>query len=217
MTSANSAKRTLREIEGVVGRPLHKEFDLIFGTSTGSIIASLLSLGKSVREISDLYEQHVPSVMQRKSRSAKSAALAKLGDEIFRDAMFSDMKTAIGVVSTRWVIERPVIFKTSVEQAHGRTGTFSPGFGVRVSDAVQASCSAFPFFERKTVTTDKGDIVELINGGYCANNPTLYAIADAIMGLKISPEHLRVVSVGVGVYPSPKQFGSERQSGRRSC
>ena len=110
------------------------------------------------------------------------------------------MKTGVGIVTTRWVIERPMIFKTSIEQAHGRMGTFSPGFGVRVSDAVQASCSAFPFFERKTVKTDKGDLVELIDGGYCANNPTLYAIADAIMALKLPAEHLRVVSVGVGVY-----------------
>ena len=83
-------------------------------------------------------------------------------------------------------------------------GTFYPGFGVKVSDAVQASCSAFPFFERKMVTTEKGDLVELIDGGYCANNPTLYAIADAIMALNLPPEHIRVVSVGVGVYPSPK-------------
>jgi hypothetical protein len=93
-----------------------------------------------------------------------------------------------------------MIFKTSIEQAHGRMGTFSPGFGVSVSDAVQASCSAFPFFDKKTVTTDKGDIIELIDGGYCANNPTLYAIADAIMGLKLPPENIRVVSVGVGGY-----------------
>jgi hypothetical protein len=55
------------------------------------------------------------------------------------------------------------------------------------------------------VKTDKGDLVELLDGGYCANNPTLYAIADAIMALKLPPEHIRVVSVGVGVYPSPKQ------------
>ena len=66
-------------------------------------------------------------------------------------------------------------------------------------------CSAFPFFERKIVKTDKGDLVELIDGGYCAINPTLYAIADAIMALKLPPEYLRVVSVGVGAYPAPKQ------------
>lgn len=195
----------LRELEGMLGGKLHEHFDLIFGTSTGGIIAALLALGKSVKEISDLYEGHVPTVMQRKRRAEKSAALAALGDTVFKDASFSDMKTGVGIVTTRWVIERPMIFKTSIDQAHGRMGTFSPGFGVRVSDAVQASCSAFPFFDKKTVKTDKGDLVELIDGGYCANNPTLYAIADAIMALKLPPEQLRVVSVGVGVYPAPKQ------------
>jgi len=195
----------LREIEGMVQCPLHEKFDLIFGTSTGAIIAALLALGKSVKEISDLYEKHVPAVMQKKNRAEKFAALKTLGDDVFKDAKFDQMKTGVGIVTTRWVIERPMIFKTSIEQAHGRMGTFSPGFGVRVSDAVQASCSAFPFFERKTVKTDKGDIVELIDGGYCANNPTLYAIADAIMALKLPPEYIRVVSVGVGVYPAPKQ------------
>lgn len=195
----------LREIEGMVKCPLHEKFDLIFGTSTGAIIAALLALGRSVSEISDLYEQHVPTVMQKIGRHEKSLALAKLGNDVFGEDKFDKMKTGIGIVATRWVIERPMIFKTSIEQAHGRMGTFSPGFGVKVSDAVQASCSAFPFFERKTVETDKGDLVELIDGGYCANNPTLYAIADATMALKLQPEHIRVLSVGVGVYPAPKQ------------
>ena len=97
-----------------------------------------------------------------------------------------------------------MIFKGSIAQAHGRMGTFSPGFGCTIADAVQASCSAYPFFERKTVTTGTGDNVELVDGGYCANNPTLYAIADAIVAMKMPHENLRVVSVGVGVYPEPK-------------
>ena len=50
----------LREIEGLIGCPLHERFDLIFGTSTGAFIAALLGLGKTVKEISVLYEEHVP-------------------------------------------------------------------------------------------------------------------------------------------------------------
>jgi patatin-like phospholipase/acyl hydrolase len=195
----------LREIEGMIGCPLRERFDLVFGTSTGAIIASLVALGKTVKEINALYEEHVPAVMRCKGRAEKSAALAELGEKVFGNTKFDAMKTGIGIVATRWVIERPMIFKTSVEQAHGRIGTFSPGFGCTVSDAVQASCSAYPFFERKKITTDKGDVIELIDGGYCANNPTLYAIADATMALKLPPEKIRVVSVGVGVYPAPKQ------------
>jgi len=75
---------------------------------------------------------------------------------------------------------------------------------VSIADAVHASCSAYPFFNRKVVTTAMGDKVELIDGGYCANNPTLYAIADAVAALQKERKDIRVVNVGVGVYPEPK-------------
>src|SRR6266404_5464925 len=101
----------LREIEGMVKCPLHEKFDLIFGTSTGAIIAALLALGRNVKDISDLYEQHVPTVMRKKGRRKKSLALAKLADEIFGEDKFDKMKTGVGIVATRWVIERPMIFK----------------------------------------------------------------------------------------------------------
>jgi uncharacterized protein len=123
---------------------------------------------------------------------------------VFGDKKFDAVKTGVGIVTTKWVIERPMIFKASVAQAHGRVGTFAPGFGCTIADAVQASCSAYPFFERKMVTTEAGDDVELIDGGYCANNPTLYALADAIIAMKVAHENIRAVNVGVGVYPEPK-------------
>jgi len=194
----------LKEIEGVVKCPLYQCFDLIFGTSTGSIIASLLALGFEVDEIHGLYRKHVPSAMRPWFASKKSQALAKLAKTIFGGATFEDVKTGIGVVVTKWAIEKPMIFKGSVEQAHGRKGTFVPGFGATIGQAVQASCSAYPFFERQTLKLSAGETVELVDGGYCANNPTLYAIADAVAALNKPHEDIRVVSLGVGVYPSPK-------------
>jgi predicted patatin/cPLA2 family phospholipase len=142
--------------------------------------------------------------MAERSAHARSSALFKLAREVFEDKSFGDVKTGIGVIATKWIVERPMIFKGSVAQAHGRKGTFTPGFGVSIADAVQASCSAYPFFDRKIVTTAMGDKVELIDGGYCANNPTLYAIADAVAALQKERKDIRVINVGVGVYPEPK-------------
>lgn len=193
----------LREVEAMLGAPLHESFDLVFGTSTGAIIAALIAQGHAVDEIYGLYREHVPRVMQAKRPSEKSKVLAELADEVFGDAMFADVKTGVGIVTTKWVIERPMIFKGSIAQAHGRAATFKPGFGVPISHAVQASCSAHPFFDRKVVHTAAGDHVELVDGGYCANNPTLYAIADATRAMDIAPERLRVLSIGVGSYPTP--------------
>lgn len=200
----------LRQIEGLIGRRLHERFDLIYGTSTGAIIAALLALGHTVEEIHTLYKKHVPTIMKQKNRKGKSKALAELSDEVFGKTKFDAVKTDVGIVTTKWMVERPMIFKGGIAQAHGREGTFVAGFGCTIGDAVQASCSAYPFFEKKVITTAADDHIELIDGGYCANNPTLYAIADATVAMKIKNEDVRVVSVGVGEYPpikrSPRQL-----------
>lgn len=192
----------------MIGGPLCERFDLIFGTSTGAIIAALLALGHTVDDIHTLYKEHVPAIMRRRTARGKSEALAHLAKTVFRERTFADVKTGVGIVATRWDFEKPMIFKGSVAQAHGRQSTFVPGFGCTFADAVQASCSAYPFFEKHVVMTAKDERVELIDGGYCANNPTLYAIADAVIALKKLHSDLRVVSIGVGVYPEPRRWRS---------
>lgn len=191
----------LREIEALIGCRIHERFDLIFGTSTGAIISSMMALGKSVNEIIALYQDHVPTVMKKTSADDRSEALSELSKTIFGDQKFDDVKANIGIVATKWVIEQPMIFKGSIAQVHGRTASFTPGFGVKIADAVQASCSAYPYFNRKMVVTADGDHIELVDGGFCANNPTLYAIADATVAMQIPSEQIRVVSLGVGTYP----------------
>ena len=114
------------------------------------------------------------------------------------------MCTGVGFVATNWLLERPMIFKNLISHAHGSQATFVPGFGSTISEAVQASCSAYPIFNRKTVQTSIMGPVELIDGGYCANNPALYAIADAAEALHQPHDSIRVLSIGVGIYPKPR-------------
>src|SRR6266446_5730782 len=68
----------LKEIEAMMKCPLYKRFDLVFGTSTGAIIAALIALGYAVDEIHELYKKHVPKVMAERSARARTAALSKL-------------------------------------------------------------------------------------------------------------------------------------------
>ncbi len=195
----------LKEIEGMIGGPLCERFDLVFGTSTGAIIAALICLGKSVDEIEELYSNHVIKIMAAWLPMSKSAALKALAEKVFEDLDFSAFKTRIGIVATDWKFERPYIFKSDPKQAYKRQATFVPGFGVRIADAIQASCSAYPLFCRKLIETRDHTSVLLADGGYCANNPTLYAIADATVALNIPHDKVRVVSIGVGEYPAPKR------------
>jgi uncharacterized protein len=197
----------LKQLEALLGgQPLANHFQLIFGTSTGAIIAALLALGNSVKTIYELYERNVPDLMSVRGCSRRSQALENLATDVFKEQKFDAFKTGVGIVTARWREERPMVFKSSVAQAHGSHATFNPGFGCTIAEAVVASCSAYPIFKRKTVVTSEGHEVELLDGGYCANNPTLYAIADAVMALKLDKQALRVVSIGVGVYPEPARY-----------
>lgn len=74
----------LKEIEGLAGAPLGERFHLIFGTSTGAIIAALLGLGRNVDDVHKLYREHVPTIMRRRLPSGKTAALRHLTHEVFR-------------------------------------------------------------------------------------------------------------------------------------
>jgi predicted acylesterase/phospholipase RssA len=106
----------LREIEALCGSRLCEKFNLIFGTSTGAIIAALLGLGRSVHEIEALYRDHVVKIMAAWLPSEKAKALETLGTEVFGDLRFDAFKTDMGIVGTRWKEERPMIFKTNAGQ-----------------------------------------------------------------------------------------------------
>lgn len=94
----------LNRIEALLGKePLCERFDQIFGTSTGAIIAALLGLGKSVAETHTLYKSHVPHLMALRGACARTAALERLAQDVFKDAKFENMKTGVGIGAARWI------------------------------------------------------------------------------------------------------------------
>jgi patatin-like phospholipase/acyl hydrolase len=194
----------LKEVEAQIGEPLYRRFDLVYGTSTGAIIAALICLGKTTDEILELYKSHVVKIMANWLPGSKTAALMSLARDVFGDDTFSAVRTRIGIVAARWVEERPMIFKSDLGQAFGQKATFEPGFGAKVGEAVAASCSAHPFFKRFKLQTSHGR-VELVDGGYCANNPALYSLTDATGSLGVLRNNIRLLSVGVGQYPAPRK------------
>lgn len=196
----------LLELEKKVNKRLCDYFDLIYGTSTGSIIGSLIALGMSIEEIKKYYFEFVPTIMGQRNANAKSKALQELSDKIYGVRKFDDFKTNIGIVGLNDETLKPIIFKNTIEHAYKGTETFEPGFNCTISDAVQASCSAFPIFNKKELkNTSRGNLT-VIDGGFIANNPTLYAINDAVKSLQINYSDLCVISVGTGQFIE-KDFG----------
>jgi len=190
----------LFELEKKLGKPLHLAFDAFFGTSTGSIIASLLSLGYSVDEISRLYFDKIPHIMSGWTRHQRTSRLRRLLQDELGEKTFESFKIYTGIVAASADELKPKIFKSSVEGAHGRKASFKPGFGFTIREAVLSSCAAFPLFEPVTLAGETFHF-ELIDGGFSANNPTLFALIDALSAFKLEPNEVRVLNVGTGSFP----------------
>src|SRR5437016_5311995 len=75
----------LEEIEAMMKKPLFDCFDLIFGTSTGAIIAALLARGEKIATVRSLYERHVPTIMKAPNTRRRTRALHTLAREVFND------------------------------------------------------------------------------------------------------------------------------------
>ncbi|MCF0052063.1 patatin-like phospholipase family protein [Dyadobacter sp. LJ53] len=190
----------LSEVEKALGGKLYEHYDLIYGTSTGSIIASMLALGKSVNEIKEKYEKLVPQIMGCSGQKRKTSMLRELGNKIFGEQKFDSFRTGIGIVAMDFDTQNPLVFKNSPDRAHGAKASFEPGFGLTILEAIEASCAACPIFCKKILkTANKGDITA-IDGGFIANNPTLFALIDATKALGYAIDEIQLLSIGVGSY-----------------
>ena len=137
----------LSDLEKALGDRLHKHyFHLIYGTSTGSIIAAMIGLGYSIEEIKSKYLDLIPSIMTCRTSRKKTEKLYEHANKIFGNRSFDDFKTGIGIVSMNYDTQKPLVFKNDISLAHAVKSSFKPGFGLSISDAVMASCAAAPIF-----------------------------------------------------------------------
>src|SRR4051794_12765751 len=88
----------LKEVEAMAPVPLHKWFDLIYGTSTGSIIGTLLACGKPVDYIQEMYFQLIPDIMGQSTAGGRTKALIRHAKPLFGDKSFESCQTCLGIV-----------------------------------------------------------------------------------------------------------------------
>lgn len=190
----------LKELELKLGKPLYESFGLIYGTSTGSIIAALIGLGYKIEEIESLYLELIPKIMKCRSKSGKSKVLATEAKKIFGDRKFDSFKTDIGIVALNYETQMPLIFKTNIQQAHGMQQSFRPGFDCTIETAIRCSSAAYPFFNKMKIKTANHGEIEVVDGGFIANNSTLYSMIDAYKSLGLNEQNIHLLNVGVGHY-----------------
>lgn len=190
----------LKKIEEEFEIKLHDYFDLIAGTSTGSIIAAAIACNVPLDEVEKIYIEKGSLIFTKRKNigiSCKglfnsiydSKELKKILNNKFRDKKLKD-------VDKRLIIPSTDIFNGKVFIAKSKYHCdFVRDNNINVADAVLGSCSAPVFFEPHYT-----DNYLLVDGGLWANNPTLIAVIDAIKRCNKSLSDIKVLSIGTGLY-----------------
>ena len=188
----------LKRIEVEFSIDWRKDFDLLAGTSTGSIIAASLALGKSASEVLDMYAQHGSEIFRKPlgprcglfaSKYPQSSLRSVLGD-FFGDVRLGEIKTPLIIPATDIGNGCVHVFKSAYD------ADFVRDLDVRVADAVLASCSAPTYFPPLLLPGEKPYL--LADGGLWANSPSLVAAIDAKRRLNAKLDDLRILSIGTG-------------------
>ena len=175
------------------------QFGMLAGTSTGAILAAGLACELTAAKLSDFYETHGKAIFTRRrwarldvfqlfTSRYSSDKLKELLEKELGDTLLGDIKIPL-------ILPTVDIGNGCVHVLKSRyVPAFTRDYGVRVSDAVLASCSAPTYFD-PVVISDK---YRLADGGLWANSPSLVAAIDASYRLKIPLENIRVLSIGTG-------------------
>lgn len=190
----------LKQLENRLGGPLSRHFDLIAGTSTGSILASAVGLEMEVDRIIDLYmsrgREVFPDLFSRWlnramrvfSEGMSAPKYDGLGLEsvlkaVFEDKQLKDLRCPTLIPTYDIAARTPVVFK-SWYAAKGH-----PDLMIR--DVCRASSAGPTYFPAHLLKVDGKDTV-LIDGGVVANNPTACALAEGVRLNTLRPAAERV-------------------------
>jgi hypothetical protein len=214
----------LKGIERVLGGRLSDHFDLIGGTSTGSIIATGLALGWSVDRLIELYDQLGAEVFKSgllrvglwrakfPTEPLERALQREFGDRRLGSA---DLQTGLCIVSKRldtnsvWPLHNNPRGAYFGDPPAGRS--YVPNKNYLLSQLVRASSAAPHFFDPERIavsTAADGKVVEgaFVDGGASPhNNPSLQLVLLATLkgygfGWPLGADRLQVVSVGTGTW-----------------
>ncbi|MFW6027159.1 MAG: CBASS cGAMP-activated phospholipase [Candidatus Woesearchaeota archaeon] len=175
-----------------------KEFDLIVGTSTGSIIAAGLAIGKPIEKIYKLYLEEAEKIFSEKNGFCKGYALKSrykkdnlvgLLKKVFKDKKIKDSKTRLMIPATDLTNGNIYIHKSNYDKEFVRDKE------TLLYKAVLSSCSAPIYFKPEKIK----ERYLLADGGLWANNPALLAYTEAISRLEINHKNIHILSLGTGV------------------
>lgn len=228
----------LQEIDHNEDARIADYFDVIAGTSTGGLITTMLATPNpkdnrplfAAKEIVPFYLQNLPSIFPQKSglfapliNITKALTGAKYNGEYLnklirnmtQDTLLSQTLTNIVIPSFDVQNLQPTIFSSYQIDAE-------PTLDVPLADiciATSAAPTYLPahYFEKKD---ENGKVIKeynLIDGGVCANNPTMVAIREVTKnmirlgrsGNGVGYDRFIVISIGTGSNKSEQKYNAK--------
>jgi len=173
--------------------------DLMAGTSTGGILALALAVPFSPQVITSLYEKKGPLIFKHSAWRGIASAYNLWGAEYdnagLRDALvwvfgtisLQELKTKVVVPTFK--LDAPDGWKPKIFHNFPGPGSDGPCLAVDVALRTSSAPTYFPTFDG------------YVDGGVCANNPSMVAVAQALDPRNGSParlEDIKVLSMGTG-------------------
>jgi patatin-like phospholipase/acyl hydrolase len=208
----------LRERHGNPNLLLCDYFDLIGGTSTGAIIAAALSIGKTAREIKDMYlnlggkifgklrKPWLPKKSKFRALLTANYDHTPLEEElgrIFGDITLGDERVKTGLCI---VAKRADTFSTWPLHNHPKGQFYGYNAPILLKDALRASSAAPSFFAPQPINVGGQEVGVFVDGGVSlANNPAFQLLLVATLdgfrfNWSVGEDKMLITSVGTGTY-----------------
>lgn len=199
-------------------------FDLVGGTSVGSILATLIALGYPVADIKKLFREWCPAIFGRPwfgipyfTPRFSSAGLKKRARQILQQSTLetAPLKTGLAIITKRIDTGSPWVLTNNPEAKFWNDppdGSYLGNRHYRVADLIRASTAAPYFFAPKRIPISNKPGLFVDGGVSPFNNPALLLFM--LAGIKgygfqwhLGADHLLIVSVGTGSFRMPLNPG----------
>jgi uncharacterized protein len=218
--------RILQKIEQLTGKTIQENFDLFAGSSTGGLIACLLSVRNerhpdtpkyTLQDIADMYAEKGGLIFPVRTGFGKilhriqslfmpaysASGLDQVLKQYIADQTITDVLRPVLIASYDVNKNQPVFFKTS--EAAG-----NPLANARLYDVCRAT-SAAPTILPAYSFNYKNELMTGIDGGVFVNNPSMAALAEISKygnsgfyktreGNPVQLSDVRILSLGTGSY-----------------
>ena len=194
------AARALMEFEQESGKPIIEQFDYIAGTSTGAILAVLLSLGFTAEDCYRLYKEkgkdifYIPNLIWKFNPlkpKYSNEKFIKLLDDLLGTKSMKDLKIPTYVATSNIIKKETHVFN--------RTRTPDD----LLKDVILKTTAAPTYFPSQG---------EWVDGGLWANDPSLMGTLGFKRYKSCEFKDIRVLSIGTGGDTIQKPFDTSKMT-----